>query len=575
MIVKKTFNQWVYNEQEIIKALEESGVEANNKTIVDHLLECAINNKKFRRNVLDKMSKTGELHSFYIHGSYLIRNKILRKINSALRIFPSSSSISIAIDSRRLIEHLEEKKDLNDDETIFLENIKEYSSSTSIIEKILNKKINSSITYKDLIYFFMKSSEEFDNSIVDDKILGLTFSKVLGLVNREPISSRFIRKMNVSELMKDNFETNAGKLYDLIEWQEDVEEGKEIEMNFRPVHGLEDKFQLNSELKDKIMHNVPNHFTPLQKAYCIYRLLCQEFTYDEEYFYLKYCVPHKDHNDFSRLANLKGGEDVICTGFSLIYAKFLELLGVPFTTLNYEDELITSLSEGHIKIRFKIDEYIIDADGATDLYGSDMVTQKTKNRVNKFQLVNSYRCDERFEKELKEVDKYFESISANNEYDYAIDMYRRIYLEKNKEYSKLSFLERVDLIKEIILNSKLKFFDMIEMCSDLRGTVMADYYDKIKIEFIVRKNVDAKDATYNLNILIIYNENNNIYCDYNQNKYIVITPDRKIEELTYELLKQRFDSSIYDFTKKERNMLGLKEEEVTNGRKAGSRRTSR
>lgn len=248
---------------------------------------------------------------------------------------------------------------------------------------------------------------------------------------------------------------------------------------------------------------------------------------------------------------------------------------MPFTTLNYEDELITSLSEGHIKIRFKIDEYIIDADGATDLYGSDMVTQKTKNRVNKFQLVNSYRCDERFEEELKEVDKYFESISDNNEYDYAIDMYRRIYLEKNKEYSKLSFLERVDLIKEIILNSKLKFFDMIEMCSDLRGTVMADYYDKIKIEFIVRKNVDAKDATYNLNILIIYSENNNIYCDYNQNKYIVITPDRKIEELTYETLKQRFNSSIYDFTKKERNMLGLKEEEVTNGRKVGSRRTSR
>lgn len=245
MIVKKTFNQWVYNEQEIIKALEKKGIEVNNKTKVDYLLEYAMNNEKFRKDVLDKMSEDGELHSFCIHGRYSIKNRILRKINNVLHIFPSSNSDTIIVDSRRLIEHLEGKKDLNEDESIFLEKIKEYSGSTSIIEKILNKKINSSITYRDLIYFFMKSSEEFDESIVDDKILGLTFSKVLCLVNGEPIGSLFIHKMNVSELMKDNFRINAGKLYNLIECQEDVEEEKNIEKDFLPYYGLTNKFELS------------------------------------------------------------------------------------------------------------------------------------------------------------------------------------------------------------------------------------------------------------------------------------------------------------------------------------------
>ena len=211
----------------------------------------------------------------------------------------------------------------------------------------------------------------------------------------------------------------------------------------------------------------------MQKAYCVYRLLRQEFVYDEEFFYLQYCVPYKDHTKFSRLGNLKGGDEVICTGFSLIYAKFLELLGVPFTTLDYDDNLIMRLSTKHIKIRVKVDDYIVDADGATDLYGSDMVTQKTLNEVNHFKVVNRYRYDEKFEKELKEVDEYFESISATREYDHAIDMYRQIYFNENEDYLKLSFLERVNLIKEIIIDSKLKFFDMIKLCSNLRNQIMA------------------------------------------------------------------------------------------------------
>ena len=64
MIVRKVFNQWVYNEQEIVEVLEQNGIEENNRTIVDYLFECAINNEKFREDVLKHMSEYGSFVLF-------------------------------------------------------------------------------------------------------------------------------------------------------------------------------------------------------------------------------------------------------------------------------------------------------------------------------------------------------------------------------------------------------------------------------------------------------------------------------------------------------------------------------
>lgn len=578
MIIKKRFNQWIYNEQEIIKILKKTGKECNNNAIVEYLLESAINDKKFRKDVLEKMSEYGELHSFYIHGKYVIKNKLFRKINNILNMLLRWDSTTIIIDSTRLIEYLNKKKELNKIEISFLEKLMEYSNSSDIVEKVLDREIKNNLTYRDLIYFFMKTSDEFDKGIVDDKILGLTLKRAHALLYNEPIKyslTSFIDKMNVSDSMKENFRVNTKKVLYLIIKKEENDKTTETEKNFRPNYELTNKFELNSDLKYKIMSKVPEHFSDLQKAYCIYRFLCQEFIYDEEYFYLKYCVPNKDHTSFLRLSKLKGGEEIICTGFSLVYAKFLELLGLPFTTLDYGDNLVTNLSTRHIKIRFKVDNYIIDADGATDLYKGDMVTQKTLNKVENFRVISGNRYDKNFKKQIQEVDEYFESISSSNEFDQAVDIYRQIYFNRNKEYSKLTFLERIDLIEKIIIESRLKFFDLIEMCSMLRKIIMFDWLDKIKIEFIVRKKDDSKEGTRiknNLCILIAYNEFSNLDTDYNSNRYIVITPDRKIEEVTYKTLKERFDGFIYDFTNNDRIILGLKEMNVSD-RKNNSGRT--
>lgn len=83
------------------------------------------------------------------------------------------------VDSRRLIEYLETKKELTEVELSFLEKIRFFTSSDYIVKELLSKKINSSISYMDLLDFLMKPFEEFEGIMVGNKILGLNIKKLL------------------------------------------------------------------------------------------------------------------------------------------------------------------------------------------------------------------------------------------------------------------------------------------------------------------------------------------------------------------------------------------------------------
>lgn len=588
MIVKRYFNQWVFNERKLFKKLRKLDIiNYKRELVISILIEDAINNKKFREYILESLKQNGQFNSVILQSRIYPKNKILEKIiNVFNNIFGYEyifDDISISYDE--LIRHITMYDFLTDEERAFLDKIQYFTSSDYIVKEILSRQINDNATYIDLLNLLMIPPQEFEpvkvnthgeNKVeIPKKFLGLTGEQVVELLKKEPIfidlSYNIVNRIGLLDEQRENIINNFKRLKYFYE-KEDIGT-----IEFKPYNKLVDKFTLNTKLKNKIIRQTPNNFTTLQKAYFIYKLLCQEFVYDEEFFYLQYCVPYKNHLKVSRLSTLIGGEEVICTGFSLIYAKFLELLGLSFTTLSYDNEIIKYLSTEHIKIRFKVDDYIIDADGATDLIKSDMVNQKIANRVNNFNIVNTaQRSKDNFEKEKAEVDEYFEKVSDVREYDYAVEMYKQLYFDENKEYCQISFNEKVNLMIKIITTSKLKFFDMINLTSKLRLKIFGDYLDRIIIEFIINEKVDKDDGfwiKHQLNILIAYNENNDLYDSFTNNKYLVIASDRIIEELTYLELKERFSKEQYNFTDNRRSILNLKEGVGVNDRGISTGRT--
>lgn len=579
MIVKRYFNQWYFNEKKLFKKLNKlDTINFKRELMISILIEDAINNKKFREYILENLKQNGQLNSVILCNGIHPKNKILKKIMSIFdNIFGHEHIFdNVSIDYDKLIEHITMYEFLTAEEEEFLNKIQYFTSTDYIVKEILSRPINDNVTYMDLLDLLMVSSEKFTpieiniidkNRVETPKIfLGLTGEQVIKLLIKEPIcitsKSNIINKIGLSKEQIENIMNNFEKIKYFYE-KEDISV-----IEFEPYNKLANKFTLNPKLKNKIMNQVPEHFTPLQKAYFIYKLLCQEFVYDEEFFYLQYCVPYKDHLKMSRLSTLTGGEEVICTGFSLIYAKFLELLGLPFSTLGYYNEIIRDLTTDHIKIRFKVDDFIVDADGAIGLFDSDMVSQKIINKTYEFTLVNgTRRMKDILEKQKSEVDDYFENVSDVREYDYAVDMYRQVYFDENKKCCQISFKERIDLVLNIIISSKLKFFDMIILASNLKLKLFSEYLNNVIIEFIINKKSDKDNFIHQLNILFVYNETSDLYDDFNDNKYLVITPDKNIEKLTYQELKKRFFKKQYNFTDNDRVILDLKEGVGINGRR--------
>ena len=74
------------------------------------------------------------------------------------------------------------------------------------------------------------------------------------------------------------------------------------------------------------------------------------------------------------------------------------------------------------------------------------------------------------------------------------------------------------------------------------------------VEFIINLTDTPK-----LNILIIYNKDKNILDNYEENKYIVYSPDTNRKEYDYKTLKNEFKNQNFDFTSPNRNILNLKE----------------
>ena len=257
------------------------------------------------------------------------------------------------------------------------------------------------------------------------------------------------------------------------------------------------------------------------------------------------------HMDIAYLSTLEGGEDVICTGISLIYAKFLDKLELPFRITDYNEKNVEKLGEIHMKVIFKVDDYVIHADGADGLYRSDMSTEKITGQITNFKIVNtSKKIKDSFYKDILEVDEYLKTKEELMGYNDAKAAYKNI---ESNSYENISIAEKIKLLIDIIESVDLKYFDMINFIDSIRHKIFNSNHEQYKVEFIVNLTQEPK-----LNILIAYN-NQEIELEPEKNNYIILTPDHKKEVIDYEELKFRFKNGSYDFTSPERNMLNIKE----------------
>lgn len=543
---KKSHGTWAVSFSEIQKYIKKNPADEDIliTKIKELILYKLVNNKALMKNlVIKSYEEFCFCYNFYFH------------------LNDSSTLLEYSIDAKEVINYFEEHKNgIKNWQLKVCESLKNNIDKSNMYERFSKKKIADNVTYKDIFEILKLPENDLAIMIKENNFNGLTGEELLELIfqfiyDGFMINEELIKLFDFSDEEQELIYKNIG----IIKYH--YQPNKIGNEEFTESRNIVDEFTLNDELKNSILKDMPSDFNKLQMAYYIYRRLCQKFSYDEDFFCYKYVLndnihaksPVIDHSDISRLNNIKVDSDVICTEITMIFAKFLDLLGIPYQIVDYDRNTNIDYKDSHMKIIFKIGDIVMEADAAHGLMGSDLSIEKSYGEVRNFKpLVDvPLRIKESVSNLLDLVDEYMNKEKNKNQFADALDIYESLY----KKNESISIEERVKIITDVISKSDLKFIDMQRIINSLKKRIFASMQDGCFIEFVINHNPLKQDKTYELTIVIAYNENGDAKTSPDSNKYIVISSDKSMEYIDYGELKSRFENNTYSFAGRDRKNL--------------------
>ena len=553
----KIGTDWIINSNVIQEIIEKNPISEEKLIIIikEYILEKLASNKNIIKNVL-KRSENEYVPDFVFY----------------IQLNPESTLIEINIKIEEVIQYYNDnKKNLKWWQKRAYSKLINNTSNEYLYNMYSSKKVIGKLTYKDLFEILKSSPENINYMIQTDNFKGINGKTIYKTINNKlyngfTFKEELLKIFNISENEREIINNNIKRIN--YEYKENIT----IKEEFREAKNISEQFKLDENLKNKVLENMPNNLNKLQKAYYIYRRLCQMFSYDEDYYCYSYlrkdkpdvASPKIDHSDINRLNNIEPNSEVICTEITMLFSKFLELLELPYQIVDYNDRKNIDYKNSHMKVNFKIDDVIIEADAGHGLQKSDMSMEKSYGKVSNFRPKKEtpLRIINEIEKQLRIVDEHFEKSKEQIQFQDALEIYENKYQRDNN----ISIKERITMIQEIINKSNLRYLDIMNLIKRLQKRMFKEDQDVCNIEFIVNKKPIKNDKTYELAIVIIYNDKD-INMLPETNKFIVITSDKNNEELNFEEIKERFLSGEYAFTGKTRENIYRKwvdEDEIKN-----------
>lgn len=557
--VKYKLGSWYVDQNTLFKQLSKNNISKNDIIAIEkYIINTVSHNLLFLSFALKNMKESGAIS--YDVGYTLTPDGTLHFINLTEDLIINNLNNSNNSGNSFFYKSISNK-------------LEDYKSDEYFINTVLARKVNGNATYMDLINLISLDNEEFKKMVNSNNFYGLSGEELLSILAKPPIYQRdnlpfhlnikpASSRLNFSDAIQQKIKENLL----LLNYVYETEKAQVHDFSKKSL--LIDAFELSDELEQSIMSEMPSNFDNLQKAYYIYKRLCQKFSYDQEYFYLQNhgrgFESRINHYDINRLSTLTGGEEVVCTGVSLLFAKFLDKLNIEYLLLDYQNEEVSGIGDGHMKVRFMVNDFLVDADPADGLFKSDLVYEKTHGRTYRFSCVNTpKRIKEAFDEKIKVVDEYFdENVTEFND---AREIYQALYKKENLE---LDFMDKIDILINMVKTQKFNFFEMMDLVSKTRKNLFQTEIDNIGIEFIVHKS----EKNTKLEMLLAYNQEKAITDVPEENEYLIIDSTRQVKKTDYNTLREKFNDDTYDFTDGDRKFLNLKGGNVSDETKGMARR---
>ena len=286
-----------------------------------------------------------------------------------------------------------------------------------------------------------------------------------------------------------------------------------------------DKVKIDSDFKNNLLREISNtNFNELEKAYYLYRRLCEKLSYDDLYMAMGDVVniPHKS---IERIESINDKNNlVICHEFVLIFTKLCETLGIPSQILNGQNRIKTeeSLFQGHSKAVILVNDFIINVDSTKSVMGSDIAKEKLGMNLEGFEyLGSSILQQEEFMESLNKVNEYLDKKDKDFKYIDSLEILKRRALRANivtlEEKKSIILSMFKDYIHDDTMMSDMAYFllkcrDAIYGCSNYCNIKYIVRNKPLKVVSLITfsSNGDLEDIENNEYYLYDGNVFNNI-----------------------------------------------------------------
>ena len=550
---------WRANLKEIHKIVAEQKDDSNAISVISNLL-------------LEEMANDRNYMLHFIKKCY----KDMRMVDAiSINLCEDGTAFSIYFTIDMFLDYYKEHQENLDDWQKYIYKILGYYSSEKYLNKKFSKKIPGSfLTYRDIKTYMTMPLEDFERFLVEYKDIAQELYRVIYYEPENYYSKRYVFKVQDCIYLYRFSESEMSLLDEHLKVLNYYCEPNKLDIeDFHTYDFISSDVSLKKEFIDDIMSGIPVEFDDLQKAYYIYRRLCLKFYYDEEYYCYNHGTaafknkekPFTNHDDIKRLKHIVPNTGMVCHEISTIYSKFLIMLKIPHQLLNYGDEQYDRYGKGHMKVRLKVGELLVDADAGHGIYGSDMSMAKLYQRVHNFTPVEETpkRLFDQFYEKIKIVDEYLAQNSSKTEFQDALEVYENTYADKTD----ITFMEKVNILKEMIMSVSSPFIVMIGWVNDLKKKIFGRNNLHCHVEFLINNNPTNPNQRYELAMVIIFNEKGNIFENLEDNKYLLITEDHQERLLNCKDFKELIDKGSFDYTEVERKQkYGFEEDSNENKR---------
>lgn len=312
--------------------------------------------------------------------------------------------------------------------------------------------------------------------------------------------------------------------------------------------------KLNKDLEQKIISNMPEDLSDLEKAMYIYIKMCKTLSYDEEY----YAVNQKGdavekHQDLKYVSEITlDNPKAVCFEFNVIYTKFLHDLGINFQS-NYKNMIGEVYGDGHVELDFRVGKYLVHADSVTTILGGDIVRSKLNQPIIGLTCENlNLKTKEEFNNSLNKVYTLINEEDKNNKKPAdTIENLLEEYKNLTENVQKLKIKDKFNILMEKIASTELKGIDAYYYILKMKKIFFTPDEEVDNLSFNLIRNNLPMDGDKTASVMGIFTVNDYSFNEYEMlNDYYLVNEEMNVSKISKDEIAEKFDSGEYDYIKK-------------------------